>query len=71
MDALSESMCSTSHRNKVVQSTQMTAKSKQVSHSPTNRTEYIANHPEDFEELPQLKQENIWEYLDEIRKREK
>lgn len=33
--------------------------------------EYIANHPEDFEELPQLKQENIWEYLDEIRKREK
>jgi len=32
---------------------------------------YIANHPEDFEELPQLKQENIWEYLDEIRKREK
>lgn len=34
--------------------------------------EYIANHPEDFEELPRkLKQENIWEYLDEIRKREK
>ncbi|WP_312084620.1 rhomboid family intramembrane serine protease [Epilithonimonas hominis] len=33
--------------------------------------EYIANHPEDFDELPQLKQENIWEYLDEIRKREK
>lgn len=33
--------------------------------------EYIANHPEDFEELPQLKQETIWEYLDEIRKREK
>jgi membrane associated rhomboid family serine protease len=33
--------------------------------------EYILNHPEDFEELPQLKQENIWDYLDEIRKREK
>lgn len=33
--------------------------------------EYMANHPEDFEELPQLKQENIWDYLDEIRKREK
>ncbi|GGG45836.1 hypothetical protein GCM10007332_04150 [Epilithonimonas arachidiradicis] len=33
--------------------------------------EYIANHPEDFEELPQLRQENIWEYLDEIRRKEK
>ena len=33
--------------------------------------EYIQNHPEHFEELPQLKQENIWEYLDEIRKNEK
>ncbi|MFC0342717.1 rhomboid family intramembrane serine protease [Epilithonimonas hispanica] len=33
--------------------------------------EYIANHPEDFEELPQLKQHNIWEYLDEIRRNEK
>lgn len=33
--------------------------------------EYILNHPEDFEELPQLKQHNIWEYLDEIRKNEK
>ena len=33
--------------------------------------EYIQNHPEDFEELPQLKQQNIWEYLDEIRKNEK
>ncbi len=32
---------------------------------------YMENHPEDFEELPQLKQENIWDYLDEIRKREK
>ena len=31
----------------------------------------MANHPEDFEELPQLKQESIWDYLDEIRKREK
>lgn len=31
---------------------------------------YKENHPEDFEDLPQLKQENIWEYLDEIRKRE-
>lgn len=33
--------------------------------------EYIQNHPEDFEDLPQLKQQNIWEYLDEIRKNEK
>ncbi|WP_333850920.1 rhomboid family intramembrane serine protease [Epilithonimonas sp.] len=33
--------------------------------------EYMANHSEDFEELPQLKQESIWDYLDEIRKREK
>lgn len=32
---------------------------------------YIASHPQDFEELPQLKQENIWDYLDEIRKNEK
>jgi len=33
--------------------------------------EYILNHPEDFEELPQLKQHNIWKYLDEIRENEK
>lgn len=33
--------------------------------------DYIANHPHDFEELPQLKQESIWDYLDEIRKNEK
>ena len=32
---------------------------------------YIASHPQNFEELPQLKQENIWDYLDEIRKNEK
>jgi len=29
--------------------------------------EYIQNHPEDFQELPQ-KKEDIWKYLDEIRK---
>ena len=33
--------------------------------------EYKINHPEDFEDLPQLKQQNIWEYLDEIRENEK
>lgn len=30
--------------------------------------EYIQKHPEDFEELPQKKQENIWDHLEEIRK---
>ncbi|MCG2793476.1 MAG: rhomboid family intramembrane serine protease [Weeksellaceae bacterium] len=33
--------------------------------------DYILHHPEDFEELPQMKPHNIWEYLDEIRKNEK
>ena len=33
--------------------------------------EYKENYPEHFEDLPQLKQETVWEYLDEIRKREK
>lgn len=32
---------------------------------------YKEAHPEDFQELPHLGQENIWEYLDEIRKKEK
>lgn len=31
--------------------------------------DYKENHPEHFEDLPQLKQETVWEYLDEIRKK--
>lgn len=31
--------------------------------------EYIENHQEDFMELPQKKKEEIWEHLDEIRKK--
>lgn len=30
--------------------------------------EYRLKHPEDFEELPQKKQENIWDHLEEIKK---
>ena len=30
--------------------------------------EYVENHPEDFQDLPQKKESDIWEYLDEIRK---
>lgn len=33
--------------------------------------EYIANHHEDFEEMPQKKEDDIWEHLDEIRRNEK
>lgn len=33
--------------------------------------DYIENHPDDFEELPQLPQNNIWDYLDEIRNKSK
>lgn len=31
--------------------------------------EYKENHPEDFEEMPQLKDQKIWDHLDEIRKK--
>lgn len=31
--------------------------------------EYIQKNPQDFEELPQKKQDNVWDYLEEIRKR--
>ena len=30
--------------------------------------EYRENHPEDFQEMPQKKKEDIWKHLDEIRK---
>ncbi|WKS96084.1 rhomboid family intramembrane serine protease [Riemerella columbina] len=30
--------------------------------------QYKAEHPEDFQELPQLKKTDIWEHLDEIRR---
>lgn len=29
--------------------------------------QYKAEHPEDFEELPQLKKPSVWDYLDELR----
>ena len=31
--------------------------------------EYIEGHPEHFLEMPQKKKEEIWEHLDEIRKK--
>lgn len=31
--------------------------------------QYKTEHPEDFQELPQIKKPDIWEYLDEIRKK--
>lgn len=31
---------------------------------------YIETHPEDFQELPQKKKEDIWEYLEELRRRQ-
>lgn len=32
--------------------------------------EYIEKHPQDFQELPQKKEDSVWKYLDEIRKKE-
>lgn len=31
--------------------------------------QYKAEHPEDFEELPQLKKPSVWDYLDELREK--
>lgn len=31
--------------------------------------EYVRNNPEHFEELPHKKEDNLWDYLEEIRKR--
>ncbi|MEN2433918.1 rhomboid family intramembrane serine protease [Weeksellaceae bacterium A-14] len=31
--------------------------------------EYVRNHPEDFQEMPHKENDNIWEYLDELRKK--
>ncbi len=32
---------------------------------------YREEHPQDFEEMPQLKKDDLWEHLEELRKREK
>ena len=31
--------------------------------------EYIENHPDDFQEMPQKRKDSIWNYLDQLRKR--
>ena len=33
--------------------------------------EYIETHPEDFEEMPKLKKNDIWDHLEELRGRKR